>query len=83
MAKLEELTEESANEEETSDDTEGEVLTDLIDGIFLIRQNRNLLRVLSDPDFYKTITKRERLIMDNLADKMDLFLGDMETRYEE
>jgi hypothetical protein len=65
------------------DDEEEQMRADVIDGMGLLGSVKTLLDYLSDPLLCKTVTKRERDIMDKLSEKIREYLCEVEPTYSE
>lgn len=68
---------------ETAMTTENQLLVDLIDSIALLESTKRLLGYISDSTLCRSISERERAAIQRVLKKIDPFLLEMQTAYEE
>ncbi len=76
------LHEKVREDEETSFDPD-QMLDDLLEGVRLIEQARTLFQFISDPILCPALSKREKLSMERLSEKMKEHLCQVEATYDE
>lgn len=69
---------ETDTEDDDFQDTEDILAAKLYEANGLLKSTVVLLLFLSDPNFVKNITKRERGALDRQVDKLNAFIGDVE-----
>lgn len=81
---LEESVREKEGEvEEGFEIDEEQLMTDLDEGVTLIRRAKTLIDYLADPELCKTVSKKERATMLKLSEKIGEYVGGIEANYGE
>lgn len=62
---------------------EEQLMTDLDEGVTLIRRAKTLIDFLADPELCKVVSKKERTTMIKLSQKIGAYISTIEENYNE